>query len=98
MDAILHLCRSEKLLGCTFSVEAEVPRLVDHDLHSKSHAVREAERQSAVASRAVLDYIGEADAERQQVLGLVRTKFRRGQADLKECAPEAVARPCVVPS
>ena len=94
----MHVSRSEKLLCCSFAIEAEVPWLARHDLHSQRDDVRDGERQITVAPGAGLNNIGEADAKGKQLLSIARAKLLRCQADLEEGAPEAVARSRVVPS
>lgn len=96
VDAVFDAGRSEKLLRRALAVEAKIPGLVDHDLHTKRHDVRDGERHVTVAARVVLDKISEADPKRQKLLGLVGTKFGRSETDLMERAPEAITGAGVV--
>lgn len=83
LDAILYSRRSEELRRGTLPIEAQVPRLVDHQLHSKGQDIGDAERNRVVSSGAVLDEIREADPAGEKLFRPIGVQFRWRQADFE---------------
>lgn len=97
-DSVLDSRGTEELLRRTLAVEAEVPGLIGHQLHSECDDCRQAKLKIAVAPGASFDEICESDPNGEELFCLIRTEFCGSEANLEKRAPEAIPRPSVVAS